>query len=203
MKRFAAIVILAVLASPVAAQDVQKGYEAYERDDYATALHEWKPLAEQGDAETQSNLGVMYLNGRGVPQDYAEALKWFRKAAEQGYAAGQSNLGTMYYNGQGVPADAAEAAKWFRKAADQGDATALNNLGTMYYLGVGVPHDFVQAHKWYNLAASRFTASEKVENDEAVRLRDDVAKHMTAAQIAEAQKLAREWLAAFEKQKKN
>ena len=56
-----------------------------------------------------------------------------------------------------------------------------------------MPQDFVQAHKWWNLAASRFDASEKEYRDQAVRNRDLVAARMTPAQIAEAQKLAREW----------
>ncbi len=55
---------------------------AYRRGDYATALREWRPLAKQGNAKAQNNLGVMYYNGQGVPQDYAEAVKWWRKAAE-------------------------------------------------------------------------------------------------------------------------
>ena len=57
----------------------------------------------------QYNLGVMYENGRGVPQNDAEAVKWYRKAAEQGLASAQNNLGVMYANGEGVPQNDAEA----------------------------------------------------------------------------------------------
>ena len=57
---------------------------AYSRQDYAEALPLCRPLAEQGDAKVQSNLGFMYQNGQGVAQDYAEAVKWYRKAADQG-----------------------------------------------------------------------------------------------------------------------
>jgi TPR repeat protein len=63
------------------------------------------PIAEQGDASAQYNLGVMYANGYGVPQDYAEAVRWYRLAAGQGNAKAQYNLGLMYYNGEGVPQD--------------------------------------------------------------------------------------------------
>ena len=98
---------------------VDEGVVAYNRGDYATALREWRPLAEQGDAEAQFNLGLMYYKGRGVPQDYAEAVKWYRKAAEQGVAEAQYNLGFMYNNGQGIPQDYAEAARWYLKAAEQ------------------------------------------------------------------------------------
>ena len=79
--------------------DFQKGLDAYNKRDYATALREWKPLAEQGNTDAQYNLGVMYGKGRGVPQDDKTALKWYRLAAEQGNAAAQHNLGCMYEKG--------------------------------------------------------------------------------------------------------
>ena len=83
--------------------DFDKGLDAYDRGDYATALREFKPLAEQGDAYAQYNLGVMYDNGQGVTQDYKTAVKWFRRAAEQGNSFGQNALGNMYDAGRGVP----------------------------------------------------------------------------------------------------
>ena len=85
---------------------------AYQRGDYATAIREMRPLAEQGNARAQYGLGVMYDKGRGVPQDYAEALQWYRKAAEQGYALAQNNLGAMYEDGAGVPQDSVNANRW-------------------------------------------------------------------------------------------
>ncbi len=96
-----------------------EGVAAYNRGDYATALREWRPLAEQGNAGAQNNLGVMYDMGQGVSQDDAEAVKWYRKAAEQGDAKAQNNLGNMYDKGKGVPQDYAEAVGWRRKAAEQ------------------------------------------------------------------------------------
>ncbi len=119
------------------------------------ALREWRPLAEQGNANAQFFLGVMYDKGQGVRQDLREAARWFRKAAEQGVAEAQSNLGFMYGYGEGVP------------------------------------QDYAQAYMWYDLAASRFPPGEG--RDIAVKNRDIVAAKMTQAQIAEAQKLAREW----------
>jgi uncharacterized protein len=83
--------------------------------------------------------------------------------------------------------------KWFRRAAGQGNAAAQNDLGLMYDRRQGVPQDYVQAHKWFSLAAARFPASKTGEREQAVRNRDRVAAKMTAAQIAEAQRLAREW----------
>ena len=120
-------------------------------------------------------------------------MTWYRKAADQGRADAQFNLALMYANGQGVPQDHAEAMTWYRKAAEQGDAAAQLNLGVMYHVGQGVPQDYVQAHKWYNLAASRFPASDSEKAANAVKNRDAVTAKMTAAQIAEAQRLAREW----------
>jgi len=111
-------------------------------------------------------------------------------AAEQGQASAQYNLGVMYDNGQGVPQDYKEAVRWFRVAAEQGHASAQNNLGFMYSEGQGVPQDFIQAHLWYNLAASSRTGDDR---ETAVKNRDLLAEKMTAEQIAEAQRLAREW----------
>ena len=110
--------------TPVTAQDYQKGYDAYQAGDYATALQEWRPLAEQGNATAQFNLGFMYYNGKGVPQDYAEAFKWWRLAAEQGDAIAQSNLGSLYEYGQGVPQDNVMAHMWYNLAAANGDDKA-------------------------------------------------------------------------------
>ena len=135
----------------------------------------------------------MYRFGEGVPQDYAESMRWYRKAADQGHAPAQINLGNMYSLGQGVPRDDGEAVRWYRKAADQGHANALALLGVMYESGTGVPQDYVQAHKWYNLAAARFPASETKNRDLVFLKRDAVTAKMTPAQIAEAQRLAREW----------
>ncbi len=92
---------------------------AYQRGDYATALREWRLLAEQGDAAAQNNLGTMYYKGRGVPYDYAQAVKWYRKAAEQGNAGAQNNLGFMYHLGRGVPQDYSKAHMWFNLAASR------------------------------------------------------------------------------------
>ena len=128
--------------------DFQKGLAAAQRGDFATALREWTPLAEQGDATAQNNLGVMYDKGEGVPQDDKTAVKWWTLAAEQGYASAQYNLGVMYANGEGVPQDDKTAVKWWTLAAEQGYASAQYNLGVMYANGEGVPQDDKTAVKW-------------------------------------------------------
>ncbi len=96
-----------------------EGTAAYDRADYATALREWRPLAVQGVADAQYNLGVMYGDGRGVPQDYAKAVGWWRKAAEQGHATAQYNLGVAYHNGEGVSQNYAQAHMWHTLAASR------------------------------------------------------------------------------------
>ncbi len=180
-----AVLLLAALAGTAVAGPFEDAVTAYERGDYATALRLLRPLAEQGDAAAQTYLGIMYYNGEAVPQDYAQAVKWYRKAAEQGHAGAQINLGFMYSNGESVPQDHALAVKWYRLAAEQGHDYAQFSLGNMYRRGQGVPQDNVQAYKWLDLAGSRIVS--------AFLNRDRVAAKMTPAQIAEAQKLAREW----------
>ena len=135
----------------------------------------------------------MYATGKGVPQDNVEAVRWFRLAAEQGITEAQVYLGVMYDTGRGVPQDDAEAVRRFRLAAEQGDAFAQFNLGGMYANGEGIPQDNVEAHMWLNLAASRFTGADR---ERWVATRDRVAERMTPADLSEAQRRAREWLAA-------
>jgi len=165
--------------------DYTKGLNAAQSGDFSTALREWTTLAEQGDSSAQFNLGVMYEHGRGVPKDDKTAEKWYRLAAKQGVADAQFNLGVMYGKGRGVPKDDKTAEKWYRLAAKQGDAKAQINLGIMYIDGRGVIKDVVYAHMWVNIGASNGAAY-------AGGIRDFIEKRMTSAQIAEAQKLARE-----------
>ena len=146
-----------------------------------------RAAAAQGYATAQHNLGFMYANGEGVQQNYAEALVWYRRAAGQGCAAAQNNLGLMYVNGEGVPQDYAEALVWFRQAAEQGFAAGQYNLGLMYAKGEGIPEDYVLAHMWLNLAVAG-------GYKDAIEGRDLVAELMTPTLIAEAQRMAREWM---------
>ena len=152
-------------------------------------LEDLRICAEQGDATAQNNLGVRYASGEGVPEDDAEAVRWYLLAAEQGYARAQNNLGLMYTNGESVPEDDAEAVRWYRLAAEQGLANAQNNLGARYASGEGVPEDDVLAYMWYNLAAAQ-------GNENAPGNKDIIEERMTREQIAEAQRLSREWIEA-------
>jgi TPR repeat protein len=108
--------------------------------------------AEAGNPNAQNQLGMLYSEGRGLPQNYLEAKDWFKKAADQGHAAAQVNLGTLYSLGQGAPYSDHMALFWFQKAAEQRNALAFAKLGMMYERGRGVPQSLVDAHMWYNLS---------------------------------------------------
>ncbi len=167
---FLALAIMA-LAAPVNAGPFEDGMRAYVKGDYAVALKLWQPLAEQGDAQAQHNLGMMYESGQGVPKDDNKAVEWYRKAAEQGHANAQYSLDSMQENGQGVlqdntkafkdgeaaaqRGDYATALQLWRPLAEQGHARAQVNLGHMYSKGRGVPLDDAEAVKWYRIAAEQ------------------------------------------------
>jgi uncharacterized protein len=216
------LMVVAITGTAIAGP-LEDAEAAYERGDYATAMRIFRPLADQGNSVAQNYLGDMHNLGEGVPQDYTEALrwyqlaadrglanakfkigimydaghgvlrnysdavKWYRLAADQGDLRAQFNLGAMYFQGHGVPQDYAEAVRWWRAAADQGDDTSQYSLGLMYANGHGVPRDYVRAHMWLNLAAAQR------DYEAAVEERTKVENKMTPAQIAEAQRLAREW----------
>jgi TPR repeat protein len=155
--------------------------------DYAEAVKWYRKAAAQGDPMAQYNLGVCYSRGRGVLQDYAEAVKWYRKAADQNVLAAQYNMGLCYHDGRGALQDYVEAVKWFHKAAEQGDAAAEYDLGFMCAEGRGVAKDSVEAYKWYDLAAQQ-------NESNAIQIRDSIALSMTPLQIAEGQRLSREFI---------
>ncbi len=185
-----ALVLLIVCLAAAAWADYKAVKEAYdlavERGDYATAMRELRPLAEQGLASAQFNLGLHYDNGQGVLKDDAQARQWYEKAAVQGHADAQVNLGILFVYGRGVPQDYKMAVYWLRLSAHQGNDLAQRKLGLMHERGDGVPQDYVQAYMWYNLGAANGAKPGAV-------LRDALAKRMTPDQIAEAQQLAREW----------
>jgi TPR repeat protein len=154
--------------------------------DEEEAVKWWRKAANQGDADAQNNLGAMYYNGKGVPKDLAEAAKWHQKAADQGLADAQLELGRLYSSGRGVPQNYQKAAEMFRMAAEQGNADAQGVLGYCYWIGQGLPKDFTEAYKWFNLASAQ-------GNEKANKGLSAIEGEMTPGQIAEAQRLAREF----------
>ena len=166
---------------PRSPEDQERARELIARYARQRATEEDRRLAEEGDADAQALLAVVYYNGRGVRRDYEEALRWARLAAEQGNVRGQSLLGAAYYSGNGVARDPAEAARWARLAAEQGDAGGQMVLGALYLNGTGVPQDDVSAYMWLTLAASD---SETVTEGRILSL---LANRMTPEQLAEAE----------------
>ena len=216
------LALLFVFAAPAWA-DFAAGQAAYKRGDYKTAIREFTAEANRGNADAQSNLGIMYGKGLGVARNYAEAAKWFRKAAAQGHAAAQNILGVMYNNGQGVTRNYAEALKWFHKAAEQGNAAAQLNLGVIYADGQGaITRNDAEAMRWYRKASEQGDADAQFRlgamyvigrsvprnlvcaymwislaaaqgNSSAAEGADDVEKQMTPADVSRAQGLAAAW----------
>jgi len=195
-KRFAACLAVALSlllpATGPAWAGFDDGMAAAKRGDHQAAYDIWLPLAERGDMRAQYNLGVLYDQGMGVPQNFPEAAKWYLAAAQKGHTDAEANLGYAYEQGRGVAQDFGEAAKWYRRAAERGDIAAQANLGTLYANGLGVEQDDVRAHMWFNLAASQ-TRARKARR-RLMRKRNSVAARLSPEQLAEAQRLAQEWL---------
>ena len=156
-------------------------------DEHYEATIERDPPAHQGEVSDWDFGDIPY---RRLPDpDEVRAL------ADQGSVRAQHALGIMYDEGRlGVTQDYAEAVRWFRLAADQGFAPAQFFLGNSLGLGRGISQDLVEAHKWLNLAGHEYLGPE--DRDTYVNARDAVAELMTSRQVAEAQRLAREWAAA-------
>lgn len=140
-------------------------------------------IAQEACGPLDVGQGVIAYNA----SDYQAALALFRPCAEQDDAIAQSNLGYMYDNGYGVTQDHTKAVFWYGLAAEQGDTFAQYSLGLYYGGGGGVPQDNVLAYMWLSIAAAN-------GQDGANQNRDFIAGFMTADQIAEAERLAADWL---------
>ena len=194
-------------ALPLAAEPWEDATAALTQDNYETAYVLFGRRADHIPADVQFDLGRMHERAKNRRND-ARAIFWYRKAADQGHADAQLNLGLLHFEGRGTalghyksddgtwywkadPPDYREAEFWFRKAANQGNAYAQQDLGLMYVQEKVVRQDDAQAYMWLSLAAANLAGKE--DRDQAVKNRDIVSAKMTPAQIAEAQKLAREW----------
>ncbi len=122
IRRFAlACALAATVAAPAGAADFYTGFLAAEAEDWATALKEWVPLAEEGNAGAQTNLGQMYARGIGVIEDHVIAAKYHAAAAEQGVQPSMFYMAVAFGAGDGVPVDAIQAWKWAMLCQKQGD----------------------------------------------------------------------------------
>jgi len=152
-KHWQALVLCVPLlwAAPAPAQSVKAGIEAWQKADYARAVEIWRPLAENGDADAQFNLGQAYRLGRGVKIDLGSAQTWLERAASQGHVDAQSTLGLLLF-GNG---NQAEGAKWLKQAAEKGEPRALLIFGTALFNGDGVPQDRVLGYAYVSRAAAQ------------------------------------------------
>lgn len=180
-----ALLLAVGLAPPAAAQDYAAALDALNRQEYAAARQQLRPLAEAGDAEAQAYLAALHLRGLGIAPDTETARRWYQAAAAQGHAVAQYELARMAERG-----DPAEAAQLYQQAAEQGLFRAQIALAGLYAAGRGVPRDPVEAVKWYNIALH-------MGLDPDGRQRDAVVEGMSEAQIAEAARRAGDWLAAY------
>jgi TPR repeat protein len=166
--------------------DGLKGFEAYEKGDYATALKEFMPLAEAGQTSAQAAVGQMYFEGKGVAADPKEAAKWLEPAAKAGNARAQFLLGKLYLSGEGVAPDPAKAAALSKAAADQGLAEAQVDVCALYYQGVGVPKDMVQAYLYAHLAAEQ-------GNEDGKNILTLLTQDMKPEDVAKGDAAAKAW----------
>jgi TPR repeat protein len=122
LRKIPGIAIALALASVgVAHADQERdGDAAFHNGDYKKALELLMPLAQQGNADAECDIGLMYFTGHGVPQDPAEGAKWFLAAARQGQIGAQVDIGIAYATGRGVQKDYVKGYMWFSVAADRG-----------------------------------------------------------------------------------
>jgi len=116
MRRFAWLPLLLAAAVTLAQADFSAGMNAYRKGDYATAMANWRPLAEAGSPQAQFNVGLLHAKGLGVETDWGEAARWYELAAQQDFAQAQYNLAELYEAGRGVPTDLTISYVWFKLA---------------------------------------------------------------------------------------
>jgi len=172
--------ILCILTSVANAESakLEDGVSAVEKQDYTKAYQVFRELSEQGNAEAQYNLAILYRQGKGVKQDKKLALEWFEKSAAQGLASAEYYLGNLYDTGDTVTRDPAIAVQWYKKAAEKGNPMAQSNLGVAYANGEGVGQDIVKAYVWFSLAASQgLTAALENRNILKKEMSDELQKN--------------------------
>ena len=185
------------------------------KEDFAEAVKWYQKAADQGDAQSQFQVGISYDFGLGVSKNQDRAMYWYlkaanqgnaeaqfglarmlgrtdlgigflRKAAEQGYDLAQYFLGCALIDKEGVPQDHAEGIQWIIKAAQQGEKMSQAIIAGRYFLGQGVPQDFMMAYSWSILAAAQGVKA-------AEEMRDLILSDLTPEQIAQGQQMAREF----------
>ena len=143
--------VLSAHASPLPAQSVKAGIEAWQKSDYSSAVAIWRPLAENGDADAAFNLGQAYRLGRGVPTNLGAAQSWFERAARKGHVDAQTTLGLLLFQNGNQTA----GMRWLKGAAEKGDPRALLVYGTALFNGDAVSQDPVLGYAYVSRAAAQ------------------------------------------------
>ena len=152
--RAAAACAEAMRAQPnVARFAYQAGRVAMVQKDRAHAKAFFERAAAANYPAAMAALGLIYLNGYGIPSDPVQARQWLEKAAALKYPHALTLIGVMYYRGRGVTQDYAEARRWYDRAAAMGDAQAVSNIGWLIEHGLGTNADPADARRWYERAA--------------------------------------------------
>jgi TPR repeat protein len=181
------LLVLIPLGSIAADKDkLDEAVKAVETEDFMTAYQLLKGLAEQGNAEAQHNLAILYRQGKGVMRDPEVAAQWFQKAADQGLASAQYYLGHLYDVGEGVEKNSQLAVQWYKKAAEQGEPMAQTNLGVAYAQGEGTKQDIILAYVWFSLAAAQGLTA-------ALENRNLLKQDMSEQLVQNAQRLTRDY----------
>ncbi len=168
-------------------REFNRGWAAYDAQQYNKAFKIWRSLAEQGHLSAQINLGALYDSGNGVNKNPSEAIKWYQTAALQGSSAAQYNLALMVAENSATPANLSKAAEWMRKAAEQEFAEAEMGLGRIYTDGTGVVRDPDMAIEWYYKAGQNFLARGDMEGARSAleAIRDLDAGHALGGNLSE------------------
>jgi TPR repeat protein len=174
-----------------------KGVKAYKSVDFKTAVKWFTLAANQGLADAQYHLGIMYASGNGALRNYKTASKWYTLAAEQGHAEAQNRLGAAYQYGYGVLKNDKTAEKWFHLSAKQGYAMSQLALGISYSGTIsGEFIDIKRAYMWFSLTDYNFVENDIIKRDFIVERMNNIAKDMTQTEISKAQDMASRCLAS-------
>lgn len=159
--------------------------------DYARGAELICGAADKGEINAQFSCGAIYSEGKGLPQDEAKALDYWQKASDQGHIGSTNFLGQAYKIGKGVNVDPAKAFEYFSITADLGNAMGLFEVALALEGGIGTEVDKIQAYTYANIAAAR-------AHPDGPALRDRLEAELNSDEIAQAQKTARDWIAAAE-----
>lgn len=172
--RFFVLLIIGLFISSAAFADWNKARAALNQLDFAKAISELLPVAEQGDVNAQLWVGDLYRLHPGKNRDFTKGALWYKRAATQGSADGQALLATVYFHGQGTDQNYSQAKRWSEKAAKQNSADGNYILATIYARGLSVRPDAVKAKKYYkkstelgNLPSHYYLAAMQAEEKDA------------------------------------